>query len=350
MPANNIAEALAKNSAETVRLAGLVQANLRTSEARYRRLFETALDGIMLLNFETGQIEDVNPFLIKMLGYTHAEFLGKKLWEVGAFIDIPESKSMFMKLQTDGSVRYEDMPLKTKDGIVVDVEFISNSYDCEGTKVIQCNVRDIRERKLSEKLASKYLADLKSSLLNTVELAMDISALRDPYTTGHERKVSNIAIAIGEILGFDEARLEGLRVGASLHDIGKISVPLEILSKPGKLSVAEFELVKSHAKAGFELLKRLKWPWPLAEVANQHHERLDGSGYPNGLKGDEIILEAKITAVADVVEAMTSHRPYRPGLGLTEALAEIERGRGSLYEADVVDACLCLFRDRNFSF
>ncbi|WNK01433.1 PAS domain S-box protein [Thalassospiraceae bacterium LMO-JJ14] len=350
MTSDNISAELAKSAAEAVRLADVLQANFRTSEARYRRLFETALDGILLLNFDTGQIEDVNPFLIKMLGYSHEEFLGKKLWEVGAFKDLPESKVMFLKLQDEGRVRYEDMPLKTKSGVVIAVEFISNSYDCEGTKVIQCNIRDIRERKLAEGAAIGHLEEIKLALLSTVEVAIEISNLRDPHTVGHEKNVAIIAVAIGRELGLDENRLEGLEIAGSLHDIGKISIPLEILSRSGKISLLEFQLVKGHPKAGYDILIKMNWPWPLAEAAYQHHERMDGSGYPRGLKGDEIILEAKIIAVADVVEAMTSHRPYRAGLGIEKALAEIVDGRRTKYDADVVDACLCLFREKSFSF
>lgn len=335
---------------ESQKAVELAQAQLAISEARYRRLFETALDGIILLNFDTAQIEDVNPFLIKMLGYSHKEFLGRKIWEVGAFSDLPESKDMFSKLQTEGYVRYEDLPLVASDGNVIDVEFISNSYDCEGTKVIQCNIRDIRARKLVEDLVQENLWKQKQAFMNTVDLVMEISGLHDQYTINHARNVALIAVAIGKALGFDEARLEGLKIEGALHDIGKIAVPLELLSKPGVLSELEFQLVKTHPRTGYELLSRMEWPWPLAEVAYQHHERIDGSGYPNGLRGDETLLESRIVAVADVVEAMTSHRPYRPGLGIDQALSEIEKGSGTIYDSVVADACLRIFREDGFTF
>jgi PAS domain S-box-containing protein len=195
---------------ETGCRAEIAEANFRTSEARYRRLFEAALDGILILNFETGQIEDVNPFLINMLGYSHKEFLGKKLWEIGAFADLPESKEMFSKLQTQGYVRYEDLPLTTKTGTSIDVEFISNSYDCEGVKVIQCNIRDIRYRISAEKIQARQLKEIKNTVLSAVELAMEIGELRDPYTVGHERNVACIAVAIGKELGVTEGMLESL--------------------------------------------------------------------------------------------------------------------------------------------
>jgi len=148
----------------------------------------------------------------------------------------------------------------------------------------------------------------------------------------------------------DSNRQEGLRVAASMHDIGKISIPAEILSKPGKLSPIEYSLIQGHAQAGYEVLKGVKFPWPVAEVALQHHERMDGSGYPQGLKGEAILLEARIVAVADVVEAMSSHRPYRAGLGIEKALAEIERGKGTAFDPEVVDACLKVIRKDGFAF
>jgi len=173
--------------------------------------------------------------------------------------------------------------------------------------------------------------------------------MRDPYTAGHERRVAEIAVAVGAELGFDARRQEGLRVAGYLHDIGKITIPSEILSKPGKLSPIEYQLIQGHPQASYDVLKAVEFPWPVAEIALQHHERMDRSGYPQGLKGEAILLEARILAVADVVEAMSSHRPYRPGLGIDKALAEIERGRGSAYDPKVADACLGLFRKKSYA-
>ncbi len=341
-------DALGSLAREAVRVSDLAGEALRVSESRYRRLFETAQDGILLINAETAQIEDVNPFLMRLLNYTHEEFLGKKLWEVGPFKDIAQSKDMFMEIQTKGYVRYDDLPLTTKSGVKIDVEFVSNSYDVEGIKVIQCNIRDISARKLAEGITLRYYEQLKVALRNTVEVATIISELRDPYTAGHERRVAAIASAIGAELGFDEIRREGLRISGYMHDIGKVGVPSEILSKPGRISSIEFQLIQGHAQAGFDVLHTMEWPWPVAEVALQHHERIDGSGYPQGLKGDAMLLEARIMAVADVVEAMSSHRPYRAALGLEKALAEIELGRGTKFDPQVVNACLKLFRNNGF--
>jgi len=207
---------------------------------------------------------------------------------------------------------------------------------------------DITERKQAEEETLHHLEQLSVALQSTVDIATTISEMRDPYTSGHARRVAGIAVAIGAELGLDAHRQDGLRVAGQLHDLGKIAIPAEILSKPGKLTALEYQLVQAHPRAGYEVLKDVKFPWPVAEVALQHHERIDGTGYPQGLKGDAILLEARIMAVADVVEAMFSHRPYRPGLGIEKALAEIERGRGTAYDSDVADACLRLFRENRY--
>ncbi|MBE0627680.1 MAG: HD-GYP domain-containing protein [Burkholderiales bacterium] len=184
--------------------------------------------------------------------------------------------------------------------------------------------------------------------MRTVEVATTLSEMRDPYTAGHERRVAEIAVAIAQELGYDEQRLEGLRIAGYLHDIGKITIPAEILSKPGRLTAIEYQLIQNHAQAGYDVLKNVEFPWPVAQAVLQHHERMDGSGYPQGLKGEAIIPEARILAAADVIEAMSSHRPYRPGLGIEKALAEIERGRGTVYEGATVDACMRLFREKGY--
>jgi putative nucleotidyltransferase with HDIG domain len=192
------------------------------------------------------------------------------------------------------------------------------------------------------------VAKLRRAVQSTIEVVSTIGELRDPYTHGHERRVGEVATAIATEMGLPAERIEGVRVCAYLHDVGKIAVPAEILSKPTRLSATEFELVKQHAQQSYEILKGMEFPWPVAEAVWQHHERLDGSGYPRKLKGEEIILEARILAVADTVEAMASHRPYRAALGVDAALTEIESNRGKLYDPTVVDACLQLFRVKGY--
>lgn len=184
----------------------------------------------------------------------------------------------------------------------------------------------------------------------TVEVLSSTAEARDPYTAGHQRKVAQLAGAIAREMGQGERFVEGVVLASLVHDIGKISVPSELLSKPGKLTPLEFELIRVHPEAGASILGSIELPWPLAEIVRQHHERLDGSGYPKGLTGEAILREARVLAVADVVEAMASHRPYRPALGVSRALEEITAGRGLLFDADAVDACLYLFREKGFVF
>ena len=194
------------------------------------------------------------------------------------------------------------------------------------------------------------LDHLRSSMNSTVEAIASMLELRDPYTAGHERRVAQLASAIGKQMELPERQIEGLHVIGYLHDIGKIAVPAEILSKPVKLTEIEIFLVRTHAKTGYDILKNLEFPWPVAQAVLQHHERLDGSGYPQGLKEEDIILEARILMVADVVEAMASHRPYRSAIGLEAALAEIAANRGKCYDERVVDACISLFSEKGFQF
>ncbi len=175
-----------------------------------------------------------------------------------------------------------------------------------------------------------------------------MAEMRDPYTAGHQKRVANLAVAIGAELGLSPEELEGLRLAASVHDIGKIMVPAEILCKPTKLTCLEYNLIKEHAEAGFQILKDVAFPWPIARIVHEHHERIDGSGYPNGLTGEQLLPESLIVAVADVVESMCPHRPYRPGLGTEAALREIEGNRGVLYDPLVVDACLRVFREKGY--
>lgn len=207
-----------------------------------------------------------------------------------------------------------------------------------------------RERRRMEAALKTSEADLRISLKSTVEAITTALEMRDPYTAGHQRRVTELAVAIAKELGLDENQIEGLSLAASIHDIGKINVPAEILTKPGKLTPLEYKLIQTHAQNGFDIIRNVKFPWAISEIILQHHERLDGSGYPRGLKGEAILLEARILAVADVVESMLSHRPYRPALGLDAAMEEIETGCQKLYDPAVVDACRDLLLRKSFVF
>jgi PAS domain S-box-containing protein/putative nucleotidyltransferase with HDIG domain len=202
----------------------------------------------------------------------------------------------------------------------------------------------------SKQLREEALARLRGAMTSTVQALASTLERRDPYTAGHQRAVAKLASEIATRLHVSPADIEGISLAATIHDIGKIQIPTEILSKPGRLTPLEHQIVQTHAQAGYEIVQGVDFPWPIAEMILQHHERLNGSGYPRGLKGSDIILGARIIAVADVVESMVSHRPYRPALGLDPALAEIERGRGTLYDDAVVGVCIHLFREEHFSF
>jgi PAS domain S-box-containing protein len=207
---------------------------------------------------------------------------------------------------------------------------------------------DITERKRAEEELQRTLENLRKAFVASIQLLVSAVESRDPYTAGHQIRSTNLARAIATEMGLPREKIEGLRMAGSIHDIGKLSIPAEILSKPTKLTNIEFSLIKEHARAGYEMLKDVESPWPLAEIVHQHHERMDGSGYPGNLKGDEILMEARILAVADVVESMASHRPYRPAIGIQAALEEIEKNKGILYDDAVADACLRLFREKGF--
>ena len=193
--------------------------------------------------------------------------------------------------------------------------------------------------------------ELKMTLISIVDVVASMVEKRDPYTAGHERRVTSLALAIARQLGLDEVRYEGLGLAATIHDLGKVAIPSEILSKPGKLTSIEYQLIQTHAQAGYDILAMgtAEFPWPIKTIVHQHHERIDGSGYPLALCGRDLLIESRILAVADVVEAMASHRPYRPALGVEVALAEIIKHQGTLYDPDVVTACLALFANKNFS-
>lgn len=499
--------------------------SLRVSELRFRRLFETARDGILLLNADTGRVIAANPFICDLISRPEHELVGTFLWDLGPLKQVISSRENFGELQRKRFIRYEDVPLETPNGRVVHVEFISNVYIEGDQDIIQCNIRDTSERfethrkleyyvrtlvainqcnaslvqsyseealanaickalvlnggfgaawfgleehsddriklkvkgssgvalsDISEALELRHDRNEDSELRSVLEsgtplrinsnltqrlprllsrvvdkqgytscalipmskeidvagmlvvfsqdsdrfdeeilnllvgLANDLgfgiadiriraehtsnqtkllrsfdeaiaaiaatTELRDPYTAGHQTRVAKLAEAIAREMGLSSDTRSAILMAGGVHDIGKIQVPAEILSKPGKLTPAEFEIIKTHPDAGFQILKNISFTQPIAEIVLQHHERLDGSGYPQQLKGDQILIEAKIISVADTVEAMSSHRPYRAGLGIDVALKEIVDKRGIHYDPEAVDACLRLFNEKGYQF
>jgi PAS domain S-box-containing protein len=323
---------------------------LRESEERFRAIIEQSISGICMIDVD-GRFSYVNPRLASILGYESGDLLvGRRLIEFVA----PESHAVVrnnLRERLAGQMqhaRYQFEAMR-KDGarITLGAHGVLGIY--RGQRAVITTVQDVTELRRAEEEVERTVVKLKRAVQSTIEVVSTIGELRDPYTHGHERRVGEIATSIAAELRLPADFIEGIRVAGYLHDVGKIAVPAEILSKPSRLSKAEFDLVKQHAQQSYDILKGVEFPWPVAEAAWQHHERMDGSGYPRGLKGDQIILEARILAVADTVEAMSSHRPYRPGLGIEAALAEIEKNGGRTFDAQAVDGCLRLFREKGYT-
>lgn len=322
--------------------------DLRQSERRFRVMVEQSISGFYLIR--DGTFRYVNPRLAQIFGYSAPpEVIGLTPAELTAENDRAlVAGNIGRRLSGDvESLSYTFTGLR-KDGTTVEVGVHGSRIISQGRPAIMGLLQDITDRKDAERKIQRYITQLEQAMQSTIDVVATMGELRDPYTHGHEGRVGQIAAALAAELGLSALQVEGVRVAGYLHDVGKIAVPAEILSKPSLLTKAELALVKEHAEQSYEILKTVPFPWPVAEAARQHHERLDGSGYPRGLKGDAIILEARILGVADTVESMASHRPYRPSLGLDAALAEIAKGRGTLYDPQVVDACLRLFREKGY--
>ncbi|HNY50239.1 MAG TPA: HD-GYP domain-containing protein, partial [Smithella sp.] len=209
--------------------------------------------------------------------------------------------------------------------------------------------KDVVKKCFGQQAVKRTLEGLRKSVGTTIQVMISAIEMRDPYTAGHQLRVADLARAIATEMRLSSHTIDGIRMAGTIHDIGKLSIPAEILTKPSKLTKIEYSIIQEHAQSGYDILKNIQSPWPLAEMIYQHHERINGSGYPRNLKGNEIIPEARILAVADVVEAMASHRPYRASLGIEAALTEIEKNRGLLYDETVVNACLRLFREKGYT-
>lgn len=246
------------------------------------------------------------------------------------------------------------LPLQVRDtllGVLVIYGDSQDAFDHDEVELLQELAGDLAFGIDTQRIKVAHQQSgerLQQALLGTIRAIALTLEKRDPYTAGHQQRVAVLASAIAAEMGLEEEHIEGIRMGCLVHDIGKIHVPAEILSRPGRLSPVEFGIIKTHPQVGYDIIREVDFPWPVGEMILQHHERLDGSGYPGGLQGEAIVLEARILGVADVVEAMAAHRPYRPGLGIAPALEELERGRGTRYDAQVVDVCLHLFRDKGF--
>ena len=298
-----------------------------------------------------GQITYISPSIARVLGYTEDEFI--------ELINNPQSDILngeyvlpsHETLKEGRAIPYE-MLIPCKDGSPcwLEVSEVPIRDENGNTTAIECIFHNISERKKAELGLHASVEKLRKALAGTIQAMALTVETRDAYTAGHQRRVTNLARSIAQEMGMNENDVDGLRMAGVIHDLGKISVPAEILSKPGKLTNLEFDLIKIHPQTGFDILKNIDFQWPIAQIVLQHHERLDGSGYPHGLHSEDILQEAKILAVSDVVEAMSSHRPYRATLGIDMALEEITTNKNILYDADIVDTAVDLFTNKDFQF
>ncbi len=315
------------------------------SEERYRDLFENANDIIFTSDIE-GNLTSVNRVAEISTGYPRDELMSTPVDVLMERQPLEQRSSIAAELAAGKSPRAFEREIIAKDGHRVSVE-ISLRPAIKGGKVIglQGIARDISRRKRAEEGLRESLSKLQRVFTETVQAMSRTVEMRDPYTAGHEQRVAKLARAIGEKMGLSPEQLEGIDVAGQLHDVGKIAVPAEILSRPGKLSDHEFSLIKVHPQMAYDILKDIEFPWPVAEIVRQHHERLDGSGYPDRLTWNDILIEARVLAVADVVEAMISHRPYRAALPVEEALEGVSKTKGTSFDPVAVDACLDLFAE-----
>ena len=306
---------------------------LKQSESKYKTLFEYASDAIFLIEGFT--FVDCNTKGLSMLACTREQIIGGSPLEFSPQFQpdgIDSSQSLLHKasLALSGTPQFFEWKQCRRDGTLFDAELSFNRVELGRQVFLQAIVRDITDRKEAEEKLAFTLQDLRKAMGGTIEVIVHVVETRDPYTAGHQRRVADLAGSIGAEMHLSSRIIEGIRMAGVIHDIGKISVPAEILSKPGALSHKEFELIKDHAQTGYDILKDVEFSWPIAQIIQQHHEKLDGSGYPQGLRGDDLLIEARILTVADVIEAIASHRPYRPARGIEIALSEIEQNRGLL--------------------
>jgi PAS domain S-box-containing protein len=318
-----------------------------------RHAWEQSMDAFpmsVVTTDEGGSIMRMNRFGLSTGGYRQADLLGKSILDIAVESDRPILESAVARARS-GEMVQSVVRFNYADGSVVPYRFQASALtDAAGRTLglVGAGI-DISEEVRSAKRLHEGFDGLQNLLEQTIGAVSKLIEKRDPYTAGHQERVTLLALKIGRRIGLAEDILKGIRFASLCHDIGKITVPAEILSKPVRLSDEEFAIIRGHPQAGYEILHEIEFPWPVAEIVLQHHERLDGSGYPKGLKGDQILREARIIAVADVVESMLHYRPYRAPLGIDAALAEIEHGRGRLYDPEVVDACCAVFRQDGFA-
>ena len=325
---------------------------LQDSEQKFRTLFHNANDVICLYRLDErgmpGHFMEVNYVASQKLGYSRDELLEMTPLHLVRDGDRENLGNYVQNILVNGQHTLETY-FVGKNGRRIPFEISSHVFSMTEVISVISICRDITERKLAEREQKQSVERLRKTMEGIIQMTGKTIEARDPYTAGHQRSVSRLGCAIARELALPEQEIDGIRLACEIHDLGKIYVPAEILTRPGKISSIEFDIIRAHPQVGFDILRTIEFPWPIAEIVAQHHERLDGSGYPLGLAGKDISQGARILAVADVVEAMASHRPYRPALGVDVALEEILKNDHSMYDPDVVEACLKLFREGNYN-
>lgn len=334
---------------EDITLRKKAEDELKKSEEKYRDIFENAVEGIFQVTPD-GKYLSVNPALARIHGFSSPEEMISSVTDIGhqLYVDPSRRAELKKRMMEDGYVKDFEILMRKKDASLQWVSVTSHAVkDNNGNiQYYEGMLVDITSRKLAEEEAEKY----KKILNGLIDIICRIIETKDPYVKGHHRRVSMLAKAICEEMEFTKEKIDMIGIAGMIHDIGKTVIPTEILIKPDKLNAIEFNIIKTHPEVGYEIIKDSGLPGYVAEIVLQHHERLDGSGYPKGLKGIDILIEACILAVSDVVEAMSSKRPYREAFSFDVIIQELKKGRGVLYHSVVVDACINLLEKKTFRF
>ncbi len=337
-------------------MAGIIERkraeeSIRENEGKFHSVVENATEGIYQTTAD-GHFLVINKAFVNMLGYASNKECMEAVTDIGNQIYVhPEKRRELLGIVDEhGFAKGFETEFYRKDGSRFWVSLNMQSIRDDKGRLLyyQGICEEITLKKRMEEERQQGVDRLRKALGGTVKAIASVVETRDPYTAGHQRRVADLARTIATEMGLESDRIEGLRVAGMIHDIGKISVPAEILSKPTKLTEIEFSLIKNHVQCGYDILKEIDFPWPIARMVLEHHEKMNGSGYPQGLSGDKLLIESRIITVADVVEAIASHRPYRPGLGIATALDEITKNRALLYDSAVVDVCLSLFNEKGY--
>lgn len=326
---------------------------LRHAETEYRSLLENTQEGVFQTTPE-GQFITANNAMQQILGYDSLRELISTVTDISRqiYVNQEEREALKQMIYECGQVKGVETQIYRKDGRKIWISMNIKSIRDEKGKIqyYEGTIEDITIIKQSKEERKVLVQKLRKALEATAQAIITLVEARDPYTAGHQRRTSALACAIAAEMELSKDQIEAIRMAGAIHDIGKISVPAEILSKPAKLTDIEFGLIKLHPQAGYDVLKDIDFPWPIARIVLEHHEKVNGSGYPNGLTGNDLLVESKILALADVVEAMTSHRPYRPALGIDAALEEITRNRDIFYDSEIVNVCVKLFNENRYEF